>query len=123
MRLTAVSLAFALLLVAGCGRAARDFEDICYAEQRAGVAGITDPAEKAMRMAKWIDERLRTRDARRAFQALGGIRCEDKGPILIEAAKEAGYTGPCPIAEDSARKCAESAAKLRELQKGSATPR
>ena len=122
MRLAA-SLILVLLFAAGCGRAARDFEDICHAEQRADLAGVTDPAERAMRMAQWIDQRLRTREARRGFQALAAVRCEDKGPILVQAAREAGYTGPCPMVEASARQCEESAAKLRELQKAPPAPR
>ncbi len=106
-------IAFALVAVAGCGRAAKDFEDICHASQRADVAGVTDPAERAMRTAQWIDKRLRTSEARKGMAALAGVQCEFKGPILIQAAKEAGYTGPCPMAEESTRQCAESAAKLR----------
>ena len=118
MRLSSFS-ALALVFAAGCGRAAADFEDICHASERAGVAGVTDPAERAMRTAQWIDTRLRTREARRSLAALAAIRCEDKGPLLLQAAKEAGYTGPCPMVEESTRQCAESAAKFRGEPKAS----
>ena len=115
MRPTTVA-ALGLILAAGYGCAARDFDNLCHASERAGVADVTDPAERAMRTAQWIDKKLWSRDARRAFGALGAVRCEDRGRILIQAAKEGGYTGPCPMAAESDRQCAESAAKLRELQ-------
>jgi len=108
-----ILVALGLILAAGSGCAARDFENMCHASERAGVADVADPAERAMRTAQWLDKKLWSRDARRAFGALGAVRCEERGRILIQAAKEAGYTGPCPMAEESTRQCAESAAKLR----------
>jgi hypothetical protein len=106
MRLASL-ISLGLVLAAGCGGGARDFDDICHAEERAGVSGVTDPAEKAMRIAEWIDLQLRTSDARKSMAALASVPCEHKGPILIQAAKEAGYTDPCPMADYSARTCAK----------------
>lgn len=96
----------ALLLVAAmvlgaaaCNRAAADYEDICLAEERSGAANVHDPAERAMRIAAWIEKQLRTSDAKRAVSSLAAVSPEQKSRILLQAAREAGYTGPCPIAE------------------------
>jgi len=104
----APALALALGAVVGCGRLARDFEDICHAEERAGVGAVSDPAEKAHRIATWIAGRLRTKDAKRSMGALAAVPCEAKAGILREMAREAGYHGPCPMADYSDRQCART---------------
>ncbi len=108
MRLAPLGLV--LLSTAGCGRAARDFDDICHAGARAGVASVADPAERAHRVAAWLQGNVRTSEARRTLDALAGLAgCEHKGALLREAAREAGYEGACPMADESERECRRAA--------------
>lgn len=86
------------LLVAGCSAKA-DFEKICNAPQLSGAAAEVDPAKKAMKLAQWISQNVRSSEAKRTFAAIATVAPEHKGTILKQAAIEAGYTGPCPFAE------------------------
>jgi hypothetical protein len=88
-----------VLLLAGCGSAAKDFENICHAEERSGAASVTDPSERAMRIAQWIEANLTSSDAREAFAALASAVPEQRGELLRTAARESGYTGECPMAD------------------------
>jgi len=92
-------VAVVVLGAAACHRAAADFEDLCLAEERSGAANVHDPAERAMRIAAWIEKQLRTSDAKRVVSSLASVSPDEKGRILLQAAREAGYAGPCPIAE------------------------
>ena len=87
------------VLSLGCGSAAKDFENICHAEERSGAAALTDPAERAMRTAQWIEQNVSSSDAKAAMEALAHASLDVRGELLREAARESGYTGDCPIAD------------------------
>jgi hypothetical protein len=87
-----------MVVLGGCSSPARDFENMCNAEARAGVTD-TDPAIRAVKIAEWISKNVSSRDAIATFEALPTAAPEDRGRLLKQAAVEAGYTGPCPMAE------------------------
>jgi hypothetical protein len=92
-----VLVIFVMLLV-GCSSAARDFENICNAEARSGIMD-SDPAVRATKLADWISKNISSREAIETFQSLATVAPEDRGRLLKQAAVEAGYRGPCPMAE------------------------
>lgn len=92
-------LALLLLGGLGCGDAAKDFENICHAEERSGAASITDPARKAMTVAQWLNDHVTSGDAKAFMSAIASASSESRGELLRQAAREAGYTGDCPMAD------------------------
>jgi hypothetical protein len=90
-------LVLAVLALAGCS-AKSDFEKICNAEQLSGAAGEKDPSEKAQKIAQYIQANIHSSAGKEFFQSIASVP-GDKGPILKQAAHEAGYDGPCPMAE------------------------
>ena len=84
-------------LTAGCGSAAQDFENICNAEERSGAANIEDAAEKQATIARWLTKNIRTRQARDVFESITTASSQSK--LLVDEARRAGYSGPCPIAD------------------------
>jgi hypothetical protein len=91
-------LGLSVMLLVGCSSAARDFENICNAEARSGITD-SDPAARATKLADWISKNISSREAIETFQALATVAPEDRGRLLKQAAVEAGYSGPCPMAE------------------------
>ena len=91
-------LVLSLIALEGCSSAARDFENICNAETRSGITD-SDPAERTMKLADWISKNISSKEAIETFQSLGAVAPEDRGRLLKQAAVEAGYRGPCPMAE------------------------
>ena len=88
------------VVVAATGCSAKgDFEKICNAEKLSGAAAETEPSQKAMKMAQWIGENVHSSDAKNAMSALASVSPDDKERLLKQAAHEAGYDGPCPIAD------------------------
>jgi hypothetical protein len=89
-----------LLALCACGGVKKDFDDICHAEERAGVTTEMNPAEKAVTLAKWLQERLRTDEAKRFLGTLATHDPKEKGELLRKAAAEHGVA-PCPIADST----------------------
>lgn len=99
--LRVVVLALLLVPVAaltGCS-AKGDLEKICNAEQLSGAANVADPSAKATKIAKWLQDNVRSTEGKNVFQALAMVSPADKSNVLREAAREVGYTGPCPMAD------------------------
>lgn len=92
-------LALLLLGGLGCGNAAKDFENICHAEERSGAASIADPAQRAMHVAGWLTDNVQSSDAKAFMSAIASASPESRGELLRQAASEAGYTGDCPMAD------------------------
>jgi hypothetical protein len=90
----------ALLLFTACGSVKQDFDDICHAEERAGVTAQMNPAEKAVTLAKWLQERLRTDEAKRFLGTLATHDPSEKGELLRKTAAQHGVS-PCPIADST----------------------
>ncbi len=87
----------ALLAVAGCS-AKSDFEKICNAEQLSG-ASEGDPSMKAVKMAEWLRANIHSSQAKDTLSGLAVSDSAARGEVLKMAAREAGYTGPCPMAD------------------------
>jgi hypothetical protein len=88
------------LLLCSCGAAKADFDDICNAEQRSGVTGETDPTQKAVKIAMWLQGRLRTSEAKKFLSAMASVDPAQKGNLLRTEAAKHGVS-PCPIADST----------------------
>jgi hypothetical protein len=88
-------------LLSSCGGGVKaDFDDICNAEQRAGVGSETDPAQKAVKIAMWLQKRLRTSEAKKFLGAMASVDPAQKGNLLRTEAAKHGVS-PCPIADST----------------------
>jgi hypothetical protein len=76
-----------------------DYDLICNAVERSGAAGA-DPSEKAMKIANYLLSHLRTTQAMSLMQSMGGMPAKEKPAVLKKAARESGYTGACPFADE-----------------------
>ena len=70
----------------------------CNAEQLSGVANEKDQSEKAQKIAMYIKDNIHSSEAKSFFASIAGIT-GDQGAYLKQAAHEAGYDGPCPMAD------------------------
>ncbi|HEY3358471.1 MAG TPA: hypothetical protein VGQ83_34810 [Polyangia bacterium] len=97
LRAAAVVVLFAAVPCLSACSAKTDLENICNAEARSGAQG--DPATKATRMAAWMEAHVRTKEGRNVLHGLGAVDPARRGELLKQAAREVGYTGPCPMAD------------------------
>ena len=97
---SARACAVALLLCSCRGGVKADFDDICNAEERAGAAGEQDPAQKAVKIAMWLQGRLRTSEAKEFLSAMAPTDPAMKGELLRKEAMKHGVS-PCPIADST----------------------
>ena len=97
---SARACAVALLLCSCRGGVKADFDDICNAEERAGAAGEKDPAQKAVKIAMWLQGRLRTSEAKEFLSAMAPTDPAMKGELLRKEAMKHGVS-PCPIADST----------------------
>ncbi len=77
-----------------------DYEMICNAVERSGAAGESDPSMKAQKIASYLLSHIATRQAMSLMQSLSGMLPADKPIALKKAARESGYTGACPFADE-----------------------
>ena len=96
MRYLLVLLAAAAL---GCSSAASDFEKICNAEALSGAAQMVDPSQKAMTIAGWIQKSIASPEALELMETLASVEPQTRADMLRQAAADAGYRGPCPLAD------------------------
>lgn len=88
-----------LLALSGCENPQRrDFENLCYAHQRAGVKATDNSGERAMKIAGYLGSTLQTREAKRLLEQLPNLPVAQKALALTEAAAKYGVK-PCPLAE------------------------
>jgi hypothetical protein len=92
--------AVVLLAVAACTGVKDDFDDICHAEERVELTGVSNPAEKAMKLSFWLQRRLRTSTAKDFLAKLATMDPADKGNALRAEAAKHGVS-PCPIADST----------------------
>jgi hypothetical protein len=78
-----------------------DFELICNAIERSGAAAETDPSVKATQIANYLLSHISTRQAMSFMQGMAGMPPEEKSPALKKKARESGYTGACPLADEN----------------------
>jgi predicted YcjX-like family ATPase len=77
-----------------------DFEMICNAVQRSGAAGEKDMSQKAQKIADYLLSHIATKQAMSFMQSMGGMLPEEKAPALKKKARESGYSGACPFADE-----------------------
>ena len=89
----------AVLAGVGCN-VKEDFDKICHAEKLSNVAKANVPPDENMKfIAAWVDQNVHTTDARHIMSRMALAGPSGRGRILKEGAKEAGYTGKCPLAD------------------------
>jgi hypothetical protein len=76
-----------------------DYDMVCNAPARSGAMKIADKSEQAKKVADYILSHLKTVEVRNFLGTFGGMAPADKAPALKKAAKDAGYTGACPLAD------------------------
>ena len=77
-----------------------DFDMICNAVQRSGAAGEKDMSQKAQKIADYLLSHISTKQAMSFMQSMGGMLPEEKAPALKKKARDSGYTGACPFADE-----------------------
>jgi hypothetical protein len=88
----------ALVLVAACASPKSDFQTFCYAHEKAGVAETDGAGDRAMKIARYLAENLKTKEAKGVLAALPTLPPSEKGKALKDAAAKHGVS-PCPIAD------------------------
>lgn len=88
-----------VVFLAACADAKTDFENICQTPQRIGPTSA-DPATRAMEMTTWMTGHMKSKAAKDFGNAMGAVESSQRGKLLRDSAKAAGYTGPCPLADD-----------------------
>jgi hypothetical protein len=88
-----------LILMLACSNSEykTDLDNICHAEERAGVAGVDD-GMKAQKMADFLVNGLKTKEARTLMGKLAGMDSSAKGRYLKSEAKKYGVED-CPLAD------------------------
>ncbi len=81
----------------GCQGKKDGFEILCDAPNRAGVGDLA-PDQKAVALAKWIDENLKCEEAREVFEKLALLPSDQKAKFLRDSAKKVGLAN-CPLAD------------------------
>jgi hypothetical protein len=76
-----------------------DYDMVCNSPARSGAMKLTDKSEQAKKVADYILSHLKTDEVRNFLATFGGMAPADKAPALKQAAKDAGYTGACPLAD------------------------
>jgi len=92
-----LALLTVVVLLAGCGSYKKDLATICDAPNQAAITA-TDPSERVTLLAAWIDQRIKTDEARNLFSALANASPNDKSTMLREEAKKNGIAS-CPLAD------------------------
>ena len=90
----------AALALTACTGVKDDFDDICHAEERVELTGVSSPAEKAMKLSFWLQKRLRTSTAKSFLAKLATMDPAQKADALKAEAAKHGVS-PCPIAEST----------------------
>ncbi len=94
----ATVVALTPLVALGCS-AKGDFEKLCNAPELSGAAREVSAAKKSAKLSQWVGDNIHSGDVVKTVAALANVAPDQKGAILKQAAVEAGYTGPCPMAE------------------------
>ena len=96
-RVAMVLVVLAAIVLCGCS-AKGDVEKICNVERLSGVTANDDP-KQGVKMMAWLDDHVHSTKGRNVVQAMAQAPVDQKRAILLQAAKEVGYTGPCPMAD------------------------
>jgi hypothetical protein len=100
-------LAMSFVVFSGCSKKKegkseyhKGIEMICFAEQKAGAEGITDPSERAMKIANYLKANLKDEKAMKLMQSFATMAPDSRGTRLREEAKKAGLAS-CPMADEA----------------------
>ncbi len=90
---------FILILILSCSSPQSDFDKLCsYAKESAGKN--FSPEEKAINMAKFIEDEIKSKDVLAVLQALASADPSQKYSLLIQGTKELGIKDwTCPELE------------------------
>jgi hypothetical protein len=75
-----------------------DYDMVCNAPARSGALKL-DKSKQAAALADYIIKHLKTDEVRKFLGSMGSMEPADKPAALKQAAKDAGYTGACPMAD------------------------
>lgn len=103
-----------LLLLSGC-TLKQDVETICTAPVKSGVADEPDPTLRSKKLARYIDENLKTSEGREFFRALAPAAPATKVEFFERVIAESEYQGDCPMLDEmkgAAKREAEFKAEL-----------
>jgi hypothetical protein len=94
------SLVTIILALLGCSSSSSsDMENVCHAGQRAKVSGTG--ADRAHQTWQWIDAHVKSKEVRRSLEGMYVFETpREKAVALRQLAKESGYDGPCPMADE-----------------------
>jgi hypothetical protein len=77
-----------------------DWDMVCNAPARSGGMKTNDPSERARIIATYIQSHLKTNEVRQFLSNLPSTTAPKDQPAAVKkAAKDAGYTGACPMAD------------------------
>jgi hypothetical protein len=77
-----------------------DYESVCFARERSGADKEKDASSRAIKIADYIRNHLKTDEVRKVVGELGSELPENRGPRLKREAAKVGYTGRCPMVDD-----------------------
>ena len=92
----------AVVMLAGCMSQAEkdDITNICLAVDKSGASTIKDPSEKAMKVASYLRENVKTEKWKTFFKKAATMTEAKRTLELQRAAKDAGLQS-CPLADSS----------------------
>lgn len=82
--------------LAGCGSFEDDMRTVCNAPNEVKLEPSDDPSQRATKLAKHIEERIRTDEVKQLFSSLATMPPAERRPVLEKAAKRAGID-ECPF--------------------------
>ena len=95
------ALAWAKPLKEGTAAEVRaDWDMICNAVERSGAAAEKDMSQKATKIANYLLANIKTKQAMSVMQRMAGMLPEEKPAALKKAARDSGYRGACPFADE-----------------------
>lgn len=93
---------FALALVAlglvGCSSYKKDLQTMCDAPSKATIPPGADASQKAVAMAAYIDDNIKSSEGRATFSGLAAVSPSEKGRTLRAEATKNGITS-CALAD------------------------
>lgn len=102
MRTACLTVLLVASALPACSKRASDMQLVCEAGERSGAMKLANPNDRASHTAQWIKDNVSDQKLLKQFWSLADYS-GDKGEILRMMAKENGYTGPCPMADEASK--------------------
>ena len=87
-----------VLLLCACSSPRADFEAFCHAHERAGIVETDAAGDKAVKIARFLGDNLKTPEAKGFLAKLPTLDPKDKAKALTAEAAKYGVS-PCPLAD------------------------